>query len=243
MTRRWTLCRVAAIACALLPEKGLRAGGRLPDAPPELPAMRIVWPLRTSGADLFAPRNVATSGIGNGENSDRGGARDEDCPFVLVDVRRDVGEIRLIGHTGAGRSLRGVFALPDGGSVLARAGEPVGSEGLTVRSMELRRVREGGETVRRARAILVRDVGGELMTLDSTADREAPVALRAVLRTTFDGATSEVRTGDRVEHDGRIYVIGRMDLHPPMVEIGWFERSGAERSVELVLPATNRTAL
>lgn len=207
--------------------------GRAPEFGLEPPAARAVWPQRTDGSDLFSSRKKDQPVAVAAGDSLREVTTHAAPPFVLVEVRRQGSGLRLVGHTGAGRSLRGVFALPGGGSVLARAGEPVGTEGLVVRAVELRRVREGGETVRRARAILVREVGGEVVTLDASADPEGDTPLQAILRSIPGGPTIAANVGDRVESQGRVYGVGRIGVQPPAVEIEWTDDAGAQRSLQL----------
>lgn len=217
---------------------GQVSGTGLSETLPEPSAQREVWPerspLRGVGGDLFDSRLPAVLHRDEASDTATGRRSPDMLPLTLVEIRADSGKIRLVGHTGAGRSLRGIFALPDGRSVLARSGEPVGAEGLAVRSMELRRVRGEPTAVRRARAVLVRELSGETLTLDAEVSSTQPVGFRALLRLLPGGETREVREGDRFEHGGRTFQVGSVTSPPGRVELGWSEQNGEARTAILV---------
>lgn len=141
---------------------------------------------------------------------------------------------RLKGHTGTGRNLRGVFVLPAGGTVLAKVGQPVGSEGLTVHTLELRRARDKGSALRQLRAVLVREPGGELLTLETDAAGAPPVWV-AVVRSRTGTDTREIRAGDRFGPKATPYTAGPITQDPPTLMVRWTDEAGREQSEILPL--------
>jgi hypothetical protein len=206
------------------------------EGPPiEPPPAAAVWPARTTGADLFASRVPPPTRAEPRIEAD-GHRAATVFPWVLIAVREETPTLRLMGHTGTGRNLRGVFVLPAGGTVLAKVGQPVGVEGLTVRTLELRRAREKGSALRQLRAVLVREPGGELLTLE-TAAAGAPPAWVAVVRSRTGTDTREIRAGDRFGPKANPYTAGPITQDPPTLMVRWTDEAGREQSEILTLLA------
>ena len=204
------------------------------EGPPiDPPPTAAVWPARMTGADLFASRVPPSTRADPRIAADAHRAATA-FPWVLVAVREETPTLRLKGHTGTGRNLRGVFVLPAGGTVLAKVGQPVGAEGLTVRTLELRRAREKGSAVRQLRAVLVREPDGELLTLETDA-AGAPPAWVAVVRSRTGTDTREIRLGDRFGPEAAPYTAGPITQDPPTLMVRWTDEAGREQSEILPL--------
>lgn len=214
--KSWPRWRV--LAAVGIPMLGLLSPAAAADRPAE--PERAHWPARTTGGDLFAPRSLPRASV------DAGAALPPPLPWRLVAVREEPARLRLIGHTGAGRNLRGVFALPGGGTALAKIGESVGADGLTVQALELRRSRGKGSAPRQLRAVLIRQPGRESVTLE-TDDSATPPGLRvAVLRRAGSDETVEVRSGERFGSQAGPYTAGPIELAPASLVVTWTDEAG-----------------
>ena len=204
--------------------------------PVEPPPAAAVWPARTTGPDLFASR-VAPPGSVDPQIAAEDDRASTAFPWVLIAVRDEFAALRLMGHTGTGRTLRGVFGLPSGGTVLAKVGQPVGAEGLTVRTLEFRRAREKGSALRQLRAVLVREPGGETVTLETDPTGAPPVPGVAVVRSMVGTATVEIRVGDRFGPKAAPFTAGAITRDPATLTVHWTDGKGREQSERLPLVA------
>lgn len=220
-----------------------RAELKGPPLPPEPAPLRAIWPERARAAvkdrDLFEERAAPVADPANGGARDADEDLGVDRLIALLEVRALESTLRLVGHTGAGRTLRGVFQLPSGESVLARAGDRIDSEGVTVRSVELRRDRGAPLSTRRAVASLVRDLTLEVVWLDAADVRPDPSALVAVVRVRSEHVDRTVQTGDIIEDGERAFRVGAITLVPASVEV-WFAGPEGGEAMRVIAPSEVR---
>lgn len=224
---------------------GLRAVAADPrpteNLPVEAPPAAAVWPARSTGPDLFGPRVPSPPAVDPriAADDDRAAAV---FPWVLIAVRDESAALRLMGYTGTGRNLRGFFALPSGATVLAKVGQQVGAEGHNVRELELRRAREKGSALRQLRAVLVREPGGETVTLE-TETPGSPAEPQVAVVSRRDGTgTLEIRVGDRFGPKTAPFTAGPITRDPVTLVVRWTDATGREQS-ELLSLAADRSVL
>jgi len=200
--------------------------------PPTVTRERIRWPepapARSWRYDVFTPPAIhrvdgalrLAASVAGGKNAlPAAGA----VLLELLEVKTDAFPLQLVGHTGAGKSVRGVFELGSGGeTVLARAGSRFPSVGLAVRRLEVKRRRataaDDGPPGVEATAVVFDELTGEETVL-TTRERRLRSAPAAVLRFKESGSVHEARAGDRLEVGTLAVTVEQIDVSPPAVRL------------------------
>lgn len=141
----------------------------------------------------------------------------------LAGVARERYRFQLVGFIGRDGDWRGTFEdRMTGETLLGQEGRALGTTGLTVRSLAVRRVQvdlpESMSTTQRvATAVLHNDRTGEEVELNSAAPRYTDTCVATVI--TADGAHHDLRTGDDLPVGEDIFHVTAVRLDPPSIDL------------------------
>lgn len=150
----------------------------------------------------------------------------------LVSVRAEPYRLQLIGFVGTDGHWRGTFEnLLTGEVFLADSGRAVPALGLTIKRLDVSAqpvaLADSMTTRQRVATAVIQDErGGQEVTLTHRA-RHFTGSLSAVVASSGENDTREVRHGDTFKIGDRTYRIERIQLDPPLVEV---TKSGADPS-------------
>jgi hypothetical protein len=163
----------------------------------------------------------------------------------LVGVRRALFRLQLIGYAGGEGNYRGLFEnAVTTETFLATRGRKLPALELTIEEFAVRRqpvtLPDSMTTSRLVATAVVRDERtGETVNL-TDGERFYPAAPVATVVTDGDRAQHEAHVGDRVEADGAVFRIDKIQLAPPSVDV---TKVGADQLTEqrtlLVQPAAS----
>lgn len=142
----------------------------------------------------------------------------------LLDVRRELYRLQLVGYVGEPGDYVGAFTSPQTPeTLLARSGRRFVELGLALRRLEVRKIDVSGDPALpaydiAALAILRDERSGTEVTLDSRMRKFTDTPL-ALLRTGRGSKPREVRAGDVIDDEGATYTIERVQLDPPEVAV------------------------
>lgn len=142
----------------------------------------------------------------------------------LLDVRRELYRLQLMGYLGSTQDYLGTFVSPQiSETLLARPGRRFEELGLTLKDFAVRKVNVAapGELPVydiAAFAVVHDERTGEEVTLDNRERRFTDTPL-AILRLGAQAKPREVREGDEFAENDATYRIERIQLYPPEVVV------------------------
>ena len=143
----------------------------------------------------------------------------------LLTVRRGPFRLQLVGYAGGADDRRGIFAnINTGETVIGREGERLSGQGLTVKSLSLKRPgaatdgsAETGDPV--ATAIVTDESTDEEMVLTNREQCRAGAPVGLFTSRKAPGFRRELREGESITVNGVNYCIERIDLQPPQIVV------------------------
>lgn len=233
-----------------------RAGNTLVGPSSESGATRAdVWPdppaqRRGRGwiYDVFTPPSLyrdsqagRLSAVPTGDGAPADPA-DADIDLQLVEVRRGLFRLQLVGYAGGPENLRGIFVHSSTGeTMIGHGGERLAAQGLAVKRIDLCRARTGGKegeatTDVVATATVQDESTGEEVVLTNREPCLAGAPLGLFTSRKTQGFRCELREGESVALNGVNYCITHIDLQPPQALIACITPGTIEPSLRTLTP-------
>ncbi len=241
------------------PGDSLPPGPVVPDAGAPWPEPRAqsrgrewLYDLFTPPAIFWDPRGPTLRAVASAERVAAGPA-EVPPDLELLQVRRGVFRVQLVGYAGGPDGLRGIFAdTTSGETAVGRCGERLAGPQVTVRRLRLerRQTEANGDTAERETAAIA-------VVVEDGADREielttrgpclagAPVGLFGSRR--VREFRREARAGESFTVNGASYWVEQIDLRPPQAVVACAPGAGTGPPIRTVIarspPADGAIAL
>ena len=214
------------------PPDGAGAAGRWPEPLAQARGSEWLYDLFTPPAIYYDSRGPALHAAATMSS---GGADPSEAPddLELLEVRRGPFRLQLIGYAERPGDVRGIFAdAISGETVVARSGDRLRGQGVTIRRLALDRpgAVPDGETAGREPAAIATvaedSTGGEIeLTTRERCLAGAPIGLFSSRRAT--ALRREAGAGESFVLDGISYCVEEIDLQPPQALVACTPRGGA----------------
>jgi hypothetical protein len=160
----------------------------------------------------------------------------------LLEVRRELSRLQLVGYAGGPEDRRGIFLdLRTGETLIGHAGDRLAGCGFSVKRLVVTRAGAGfGDGAATGEPVAVATVADEttgndvVLTSCKRCWLDAPLALFASRKT--PGFRRELRVGESVALNGASYCIEHIDLDPPSVVVATVAAAGAVSAFHTLTP-------
>jgi hypothetical protein len=221
-------------------------GGSWPEPQAQPRGREWLYDLFTPPAIFWDPRGPTLRAAAPADPMPAGSAgRPPD--LELLQVRRGVFRVQLVGYAGGPDGLRGIFAdAASGETVIGRGGERLAGSQVTVRRLRLDR-RQGeanGDTAEREAAAIA-------VVVEDGTDREIELTTRGPC---LAGAPvglfgsrcgrefrREARAGESFMLNGASYCVEQIDLQPPQAVVACAPSAGAGPPIRTVMAQSSPT--